>query len=227
MKYVEVITRWLFILCMPVFLLTAFIAIAVNSQWVYEHSFNTYGVSQTTGIADSELEKAAQGIRSYFNSSEEYLSVTVTKDGADFVLFNEREVAHMKDVKSLIWLDYYVLLGTGAYVLLYTGVSVFRGHSERRRQLASAAVWSSSITIGLILLLGIIAVTDFSTFFTAFHLISFSNDLWLLDPNTDYLLMMFPGGFWYDCVLYLAVAIAITALAIGGVSWWYLKKAGS
>jgi integral membrane protein (TIGR01906 family) len=226
MKYLDVVTRRLFILCIPVLLITGFIAVAINSQWLYEHSFNTYGVAETTGIAESELEKAAQGIISYFNSSEEYLSVTVIKDGADFVLFNEREVAHMKDVKALIWLDYYVLLGTGVYALVYTGVNIFWRQRQYRQRLASAAVRGGGITLGLIVILGIMAVFDFNTFFTAFHLISFANDFWLLDPNTDYLIMMFPGGFWYDCVIYIAVAVAVTALAIGGVSFWYLKKTG-
>ena len=58
LKYIQKVTKWLFMLCIPLFLLTGFIAIALNSQWLYEHSFNTYGVEQTTGIEKAELEKA-------------------------------------------------------------------------------------------------------------------------------------------------------------------------
>ncbi len=224
LKYIRIITKWLFILCIPFFLLTGFIAAAINSQWLYEHSFNTYDVEQTTGIEKVELEKAATQIIRYFNSSEEYLSVTVIKDGVDFVLFNEKEVAHMKDVKALVRLDYYVLLGTGLFMLSYIALNIFYRRRASCRPLTSAVFRGSSITIGLILILGILAVADFDVFFTAFHLISFANDFWLLDPNTDYLIMLFPGGFWYDCVIYIAVAIALSALVAGIVSWWYMKK---
>jgi integral membrane protein (TIGR01906 family) len=226
LKYIQIIARWLFILCIPIFLLTGFIAIAINSQWLYEHSFNTYGVEETTGIEAAELDKAATQIIRYFNSSEEYLSVTVIKDGAAFVLFNEKEVAHMKDVKALVKLDYYVLLGSGLYMLLYIALYLFYRRREFLRPLASAVFRGGGITIGLILILGIMAVADFDVFFTAFHMISFANDFWLLDPNTDYLIMLFPGGFWYDCVIFIAVAIAVSALIAAVVSWLYMKKAG-
>jgi integral membrane protein (TIGR01906 family) len=227
MKYIDLITRWLFILCIPILLFTGFIAIAINSQWLYEHSFNTYDVGQTTGLEPAELEKAAGEIITYFNSPEEFLSVTVIKDGVDFVLFNEKEVAHMKDVKALIWLDYYVLIGIGIYVLAYIGVNIFLRQKEHHHRLALSAIYGSGLTLGLILLLGIIAATNFNAFFTAFHLISFANDFWLLDPNTDYLIMMFPGGFWEDCVIFLAVAIAGTAAIAGIASWLYLKRGKS
>jgi len=211
-------------MCIPLFLLTSVIAVAINSQWLYGHSFNTYGVQETTGIEKSELEKAATQITRYFNSSEEYLSVIVIKDGADFVLFNEKEVAHMKDVKALVRLDYYVLLGTGLFMLFYSVLNIFYLRSAFYRPLASAVFRGGSITIGLILILGIIAVADFDVFFTAFHMISFANDFWLLDPNSDYLIMLFPGGFWYDCVIYIAVAIVVSALVAALISWWYMKK---
>ena len=46
-------------LCLPVLLLTASIGWAANSLWLYEYGFDRYGVSQTTGLAEVELEKAA------------------------------------------------------------------------------------------------------------------------------------------------------------------------
>ena len=55
-------------------------------------------------------------------------------------------------------------------------------------------------------------------------MISFANDFWLLDPNSDYLIMLFPGGFWYDCVIYIAVAIVVSALVAALISWWYMKS---
>ena len=130
----------------------------------------------------------------------------------------------MKDVKALIRLDYYVMFGVIVYALVYIAVNLLRSKVNNYRQLATSVVYGSGITLGLIVILGIMAVTNFNAFFTAFHHISFANDFWLLNPNTDYLIMLFPGGFWYDCVIYLAVAIAVTAIIFGVAAWLYLKR---
>ena len=58
-RILGITARWLFIPCLPVMLLTAVLGLAVNSQWLYGYGFDKYDVSQTTGIDDTELEKAA------------------------------------------------------------------------------------------------------------------------------------------------------------------------
>ena len=125
MRILGTSAKWLFILCLPVLLLTASLGWASNSHWLYNYGFEKYDVGQTTGLADSELEKAASGLISYFNSGEEYISLTVIKDGQPFELFNQREIIHLKDVKGLVWLDYWFGLGTLVYVLAYGGVCLF------------------------------------------------------------------------------------------------------
>ena len=59
----------------------------------------------------------------------------------------------------------------------------------------------------------------FDTLFTEFHLISFSNDFWLLDPNIDVLIMMFPDGFWFDVVAFITILTAVLAVIVGGVGF--------
>jgi len=222
-KRILIITaRWLFILCLPALLLTASIGFAVNSQWLYEYGFDKYNVGQATGLADSELENAASGLIDYFNSNKDSIEITVIKDGQSFTLFNQKEVAHLKDVKGLIWLDYWVLLGTGVYVLVYAVVSLCWLTRECRRRLATAVINGSGLTIGLILLLGLLALLDFDRFFLQFHLISFANDLWQLDPTKDYLIMLFPQGFWYDATLFCAVLTVAMAAILAGVAGGYL-----
>ena len=220
MKILAIGAKWLFVLSLPVLLLTASIAWAVNSSWLYKSGFERYDVSQTSGLAESELEKAAAGLISYFNSAEEYISLTVEKDGEPFELFKQREVAHLKDVKGLIRLDYQVLLGTLVYVLAYAGVSLFWRRDWRR--LAWGVAAGSRLTLILILALGLSALLNFEQLFLQFHLISFANELWMLDPTTDYLIMLFPQGFWYDAALTCAGITAGLAIILGGVSGGWL-----
>ena len=222
MRILNIAARWLFILCLPALLLTAGIGLAVNNQWLYEYGFDKYNVSQTTGLEDTELKKAASGLISYFNSDEEFINVAVIKDGQPFTLFNQKEVAHLKDVKGLIQLDYWVLLGSSIYILVYTGVNLFWRRKEHRRRLAVSVVGGSGLTLGLMLLLGLLAIIDFDRFFLQFHLISFANDLWQLDPTKDYLIMLFPQGFWYDASIFCALVTVGLAVVLAGAAGGYL-----
>lgn len=223
MKIASYITRWLFILVMPVLLLTVSIGLAVNSQWLYEYGFEKYNVGQTTGLADTELKKAASGLIGYFNSGEDTISIIVIKDGQPFTLFNEREVGHMRDVKGLMRLNYWVLLGTAVYVLAYAGVSLLWPRKGYRR-LAWTVIGGSGATLGLILFLGGAAVLNFDQFFLQFHLIGFANDLWLLDPTKDYLIMLFPRGFWSDATMIIALVATGLALVLAGAAAVYLRR---
>ena len=222
LKIIGIVAKWVFILCLPLLLLTASIGWAVNSFWLYTSGFDKYNVSQTTGLADSELEKAASGLIGYFNSGEEYITLTVIKDGEPFELFNQREVFHLKDVKGLIRLDYQVLLGTLVYVLAYAGVSLFWRRKKYWRRLAWGVVGGSGLTLLLMLALGVGALFNFEQLFIQFHLLSFTNEFWMLDPMRDYLIMLFPAGFWYDAAILCAGITAGLAKVLGGVSGGWL-----
>ena len=222
MKILSIAAKWIFMLCIPVLLLTASIGWAINSAWLYKYGFAKYDVSSTTNLADSELEKAATGLIGYFNSNEEYIDLTVTKDDRPFVLFNQREVIHLKDVKELIRLDYRVLLGTLIYVLGYTAVSLFWSKRRYWRQLAWGVVGGGGITLVLMLALGLATLLGFDQLFLQFHLLSFANDFWQLDPARDYLIMLFPQGFWYDVTLFCALGTTGMAIILGGVTGGYL-----
>jgi len=217
-----VVAKWLFIFCLPILLLTASIGWAVNSLWLYQYGFEKYSVSHTTGLAEPALEKVASGLIGYFNSDEEYISLTVNKGDQPFELFNQREVIHLKDVKGLIWLDYWVLLGTVIYALGYTLVCLVWDKRQYRRQLAGGLVGGSSLTLAMILALGLATLLGFDQLFLQFHLISFSNEFWQLDPSRDYLIMLFPRGFWYDATLFCGLATVGIAVILGGTAGGYL-----
>jgi integral membrane protein (TIGR01906 family) len=224
MKAIGIATKWVFILCLPFLLFTASLAWAINSLWLYNYGFEKYGISQVTGLSESELEKVASGLVSYFNSDEEYISLTVVKDGQPFELFNYRETIHLRDVKKLIWLDYWVLLGTLIYILAYAGVCLFWRRPKYRRHLTWGLVGGSSLTLGLMLVLGVVSLINFNWLFWQFHVISFTaNDFWLLDPTKDYLKMLFPDGYFYDVVLFCALGVAGVAVILGGASGLWLK----
>jgi uncharacterized membrane protein len=62
----------------------------------------------------------------------------------------------------------------------------------------------------------------FSQLFWQFHIISFPNEFWLLDPTKDYLKMLFPDGFFYDLFCAVALGTAGLAIILGGVAGGWL-----
>ncbi len=193
-------------------LLSASIAGVVNCAPFYRYGFARYGVSQTTGISPEELSRVASELVRYWNSGDEYINLTVTRDGQSFPLFNEREIVHLKDVKALFRLDYLVLAGTLVGALGYTVFCFTRGGP--RREWAAGLAWGGGLTLGLIGLLGAAALIDFDSFYWLFHRISFTNDLWQLDPSRDYLLRLITGGFQNEAVLLIFGATAAGALLL-------------
>ena len=218
-------TQLLFILCLPVMLFTASVSAAANSQWLYEYGFSKYDVSRVTGIAPDELSRVADGLIDYWNSGDETFNIVVVKDGRPFTLFNEREVGHLIDVKGIFRLLYKLLLGSFLYVLLFTVITLFLW--KDRRLLAVGLTWGSGLGILLMIALGLLAITDFQWLFWQFHLFSFSNDLWLLDPSRDYLIMLFPEGFWFDAAIICSAFKVFLALILGFIGWRMLKKSAS
>lgn len=224
MKIAVIVTRIVFSVCLPIFLFTASVAVAFNAPWLYSHGFDKYNISVVTDISRPELNRAARALIGYWNSGEEYISVTVEKDGQPFMLFNEREVIHLKDVKALVRLDYVALVVTGLYIAAYAALAFWYRRPAYRRDLAVAGFGGGVLGLGIMVVVGIVVLVDFDGFWRQFHLFSFANDLWLLDPSRDYLIMMFPEGFWLDSVLLVAGIMAFFSLLSVVLSWFCLKK---
>ena len=228
MRWLVKITQILFVLALPLLIVSASITWAVNDKGLYQQGFDDYHIFQRTGISQLDLRVVGADIRRYFNSSEEPLSVRTRVYGVERNLFNAREVAHMRDVKNLIQKVYLVLAVAGAYLVaaIIGGIFWYRGSSLD--QLALLFHWGGWLTLVLIMGVGLLALTGFDALFLKFHQISFSNDLWQLDPRTDYLIMLFPQGFWFDASMRVGLSAVTAALGFIGASavflglrWWF------
>ncbi len=216
MKALTAITSILFIICIPMLLLTTDLRFAANDIRLYEYGFNKYDVSATTGLDNEELRSVADQMITYFNSDEEFLDVD---------LFNQRELTHLKDVKGLIQLAYRLQLASLAYIVVYILINFALRRGAFWRDLARRLIWGSGATIALLAVLGLWAVLDFDSLFLLFHLVSFSNELWQLSPG-DMLLLLFPEGFFNDAALFVAAAAIAEAIIISGVAWGLLALRG-
>ena len=216
MKALATINAILFIICIPLLLITTDVRFAVNDIRLYEYGFNKYHVSEETGLGKGNLTEAAHKLITYFNSDEEFVDINI---------FNQRDIAHLKDVKGLIQLVYRLQFISLAYIALYILFNFLLLGGAFWRQLARRLIWGSWTTIALLAVLGFIALVSFDQFFLIFHLVSFRNDLWQLYPG-DKLLMMFPEGFFRDAALFIGGAAIMEAIIIGAAAWVFLKRRG-
>ena len=212
----------LFVVAIPLFLITGAVTWAFNSPGLYHGGFERYNVSRTTGITDEDLRQVAKEIRGYFNSGEEPLEVRTRVYGVERSLFKPKEVVHMRDVKRLVQGVYIIAGVTALYLLAYAGYGFARRRGQFAEDLAWLLLWGGSLTAALILAVGLFALVGFDTLFLKFHQISFTNDFWQLDSRTDFLVMLFPQEFWFDATMWVAMRALIGALIIGAASGGYL-----
>jgi integral membrane protein (TIGR01906 family) len=210
----------LFVLCIPIALVTTNIRFIADQPRVYSYAIDEFDAVRTTGIDRAQLLRASDEIRAYFRGSDEVLAIRVTKDGREISLFNPRETAHMKDVKDRFDKMNRVQEFSVLYGLTFIAVVVLWSREVSTRGLAALVAAGSLLTIVLIGAAGALSVSGFDSAWEQFHLLIFSNDLWRLDPRTDHLIQMFPPAFWESIVFFtglLAAAQAALALVIAGL----------
>ena len=198
-----------FALLLPIFLITINVGYVTDSDWLYTFNWWRNGIPDRTGLPISELDSAADQIKDYFRNDADRLDVTVDTSRGVVDLFVEREILHMIDVKELIRLVAAVSVWTGVALALCAALGLLMRRKELFASMSSWLRWCAliwGIIVGIIM---VAALIDFTWVFTQFHLLSFANDLWQLDPFLHYLLLLFPERFFLEATLFIAVLTVI------------------
>lgn len=210
-------------ICFPVLLIAGTLGILINNIGTYTYIIDRYKITLITGIDEAQLEKIYQHwIDFYNNKTESPQYQYAIREGHYRELLSEKELVHLQDVKDLVWLDYTVFAFTFVLLLICI-ISLIIINRNRCYLLFLSVFRGSLLTVALFMVMLILSVCCFDKIFVLFHLISFSNEFWILDPATDYLIMMFPGGFFFDIVFIASCSILVTAIILGSVSFGLLK----
>ena len=203
----------------PVFLIAGSVRLVINAPALYSYGFDRYNITAYTGIERDNLLDVAARIRTYFNDDSEYLIVPTTVRGVQVPsLYNEREILHMRDVKGLVRGVYWVQEASGLYLLAFIAFGLALYRRPFLAGLARYAGYGGGLTLGIVLLAGLGSLVGFDRLFLAFHLVSFANDLWQLDPTRDYLIAMFPEAFFFDATMLIAVAASVQAAVLVAIA---------
>jgi integral membrane protein (TIGR01906 family) len=218
-QFLKNTTRALFVFSLFLLFGTISLRWLVSDTGWYRAGFLKNDVAAATGIQFTDLSQAADQISRYLLlESDRVDDIAVKVQGRLQPLFRERENLHMRDVQSLLRGFYNLQVAAFAYTLLHLFVAAWRTRGGFWRILGSGLRSAGMLTLGLFGVFGLLSLVDFDAMFLQFHLISFDNDLWQLDPTRDNLIRMFPQGFWYESALRLALATvgqAAVAIVVG------------
>jgi len=224
----SVIQKILFNVALFLAILLSNALIIINTDSFYEFEFNKNNTSLKTGINHSDLFIVVDNIQDFFNEkSNEKIQMTTYINGIEKNLFNSKEIRHMIDVKNLIlnikFFNY--LLWTTVIVILLIKISLSKDKilNTFRVIAKSYFIYSVSILISALILLAL----SFRWIFYFFHIISFNNNLWILDPRTDYLIKIFEEVFFMDAAILIGILTLcysiIIFLSLNSISKIYIK----
>ncbi|KAA1295513.1 MAG: TIGR01906 family membrane protein [SAR202 cluster bacterium] len=220
LRFLCILRSTLIVLIVPLLLVTTNVRLVADSPYLYSYGFQKYGIESVTGIEMGQLELAGEKIRDYFSNDQDYLVIDIERQGQKIKnLYNQREILHMKDVKNLIQLIYSIQIWS---LLLFITLILIGFLSIRLRKFSNVIdpiSWGGGLTLGIAAVVGILSLFGFQRLFLFFHLVSFDNDLWILDPTRDYLIMMFPQGFFFDATVFIVVLTLGQALLL-----WVLPR---
>lgn len=199
------------ILWVPVILCIS-LEIITFSDWVYEYNWTRNQISQNTGIKIDQLNQVSDQIKDYFRDDQEKLEVLLQQPGKEvFNLFNQKEIDHMVDVKNLIKTTIlFERVGLTLLIIFFVFYLFREGYISFYENLKIIMLVSFLIWSILLFLIVFGMIVDFNYTFTLFHKIMFTNDLWILDPNSDFLIMIYPQRFFLE----ISAAIIILFILI-------------
>lgn len=193
----------------------------INSEDFFAREYTKIGNAQAMGMHTDDLTAATMRMIDYMEGRVETIDMEVTVHGVRVNMFNERESAHMVDVRAL-----YLGWRTAAWIFLalYIALILLLLVKKAPWQIVRAFLAAALLFVVLLLVLCAFAVADFDAFWTAFHHVFFSNDLWLLDPATSRMINMMPLQLFYDIVLQLVLRFALPFVAAATLCGVLLRR---
>ena len=146
-----------FIVALPLFLVTTNVRFLAGDVWLYERGLRKYDAEQTTGVSLADLDRASGEIVSYFENDAGTLRILVTENGEEVSLFNARETEHMRDVKTLMRFIFRVNEVTLAIVISYVAARYLWAREASLRSLAREALfgfaWAGAVFAALVVIM--------------------------------------------------------------------------
>ena len=190
----------------------------------YKKEYQKYEVTEDLDMNIDHVMYVTEHMMNYLIGKEEKLSVVTTVEGKEQDFFNERDRLHMRDVRNLFLGG--IKVGGVCLIVAAAILTMFKKREKDWKRLFCRA-YSIALGVWLVIgvLLGIAFSIDFTTCFTIFHKLFFTNNLWIFNPETDYMIRMLPEVFFYDMALRIGGIFIISMLIFLAVSVFLARQA--
>ena len=218
LKGLSVFANVIGIFCLVIVLLLTSVRIIAFSKQYYLKQYEKYDVAGTIGTTDEELAVITENMLDYLKGDRENLDMTADiemKDGIAEV-FTDVEKQHMVDVQWMFRAGFIVrdiaLLGFAVFMIL----AFFLRRQGFVVRCGRTSLITIIVSLALLVAGGYYLLTHFTELFIRFHEVSFSNDLWLLDPSIHVLINLVPEEFFIgisrDCMIVFAIFLMTSVI---------------
>lgn len=205
-------------LLIPFVLFIGTITILSQIPWFYSNEFDKLNTIEQAKVNISSHEISKMMV-DYIRGNRTDFQIEAEVNGKKQNVFNSKEQQHMEDVKKLIRVGNIVsIIGLLTVGLLYVWL-------YKKDRTSLRAMYKITIGVYVICTAGLLLVSsiDFNAGFNLFHEVLFTNDLWILNPKKDILLMLMPLQFFIDASI-LALMIVTGGILILGVITWRITR---
>lgn len=193
---------------------------------VYLNAFNGYADTAEQGVEAAEYPAVAFALSGYFSGARDTPQAEIAINGHPGLAFNAKELTHLADVKALLSGFRTAAWICGALVAALVPMIVLWDIRHRKRgapfakNMARADLAGFAAALALIALPALGAALDFNGAFLLMHRLLFTNDLWLMNPQTDLIISLMPETMfsYLGVQLLYRLAPALSALAVGLVT---------
>lgn len=185
-------------------MLISFVTFVGLNPEIYKNAQLADDVAMNADLDQETLDLATNGLIDYMDGDRDDLVImSSAQEGHE--LFNSKEKAHMIDVKNLFIMS--KRINKIIFVILLLILIFYLGYDKEgmKKYFMKYCAITLAIVLGVWLIIAILAMIDFSSFWTVFHKVLFTNDLWMLNPSTDLLIRMMPQRFFTRIVIHILI----------------------
>jgi integral membrane protein (TIGR01906 family) len=178
------------------------------------------------GMPSEERLRLAEASQEYLRRSESpeevvNLITDLRLPGTNDPLYNQREIGHLVDVKSLI-----DAARTGLWILgigVIAGLVLLLARPETRPAGYTAIMHGGILTMAILLAMIVLLFVAWNLVFTQFHEILFPPNTWTFF-YTDSLIRLFPEQFWFDFGLFWTIGIFLQGVILAAVGYFLQRS---
>lgn len=209
-------------ICNVLTILAMFLVVAIYfptfSMNFYQSEYSKYNIPERIGVSEDQLMGVTKRLTDYMRGYADDLVITAEVNGVIREFFDDRDKAHMADVKRLF--DFArVAFVTSLCVAIFTWLML----REDRMLLFRVSQLTLLCIFGIFAALAGVIALNFDSAFITFHLIFFDNDLWVLDPAKSLLINIVPQEFFVDIAIRVGLIFGglmiAYALLLSGFKW--------